>query len=553
MLGVALIGILVGVSWLSRRSTPAVAEQRVSRISTFPGAHRESSFSPDGNRIAFINDADGVPQVWVKTLAGGDPVQITHGKQPASRPRWSPKGDQILYALLSPPNTPQGYPSGDLWLVSPQGGTLQRLITDGLNPSWAWDGAQLVFERGADLWMANADGTGQKRIENLPPMDYFLAHRRPAMAPDGTIAFFQTEPAVPWGDLWVIPSTGGTPRRVTSDAAWSGGLAWTPDSRFIVFSSERGGTMTLWKVPVAGGKPEPIPGTGEDSDPEISRDGRNLIYTNTRTTYSIVLTDPATGQSMDIYSSPTRKAAAYFSPHGDTIAFTEMTEMGLQVFTIRSDGTNRTWITRETETRNVIPHWSPDGATIYYYRIWPTPSFRKIPVQGGQSVEIGPGWTWATHNGARVDPENKRIIYSTLDRNTASETRIRDIETGKETPFTRALLHPRWSSDGRFVAGRDSFGNITICPTDGSPCRPLTMGWAPKWLHGDSRIYFDREGTMRTLLEIWSISRNGRDERKLADLKDFAGFVDYSPTGQILWVRTRSLSSELWSSTLPVD
>jgi hypothetical protein len=75
-------------------------------------------------------------------------------------------------------------------------------------------------------------------------------------------------------------------------------------------------------------------------------------------------------------------------------------------------------------------------------------------------------------------------------------------------------------------------------------------GWAPRWLFGDSRIYFDRNGTMG-LLEVWSISRDGRDERKLADLVDFSDFVDYSPTGQILWVRHRSTSSELWLSTLP--
>ena len=538
--------------WPRRTNVPAQPELPPFRISTFPGAHREASFSPDSNRIAFIRDVDGVPQVWVKSLAGGEPLQITFG-QPASRPRWSPKGDQILYVLLAASNTPQGYPSGDLWLVSPEGGAPRKLITDGVNPNWSWDGKQLVFERGADLWMANADGLGQRRIENLPPTDILLAQRLPALSPDGTlIAFFQNESWAPWGDIWVIPSQGGVARRLTRDASWFGGLTWTPDGRFIVFSSERAGSLTLWRVPVTSGKPESVfPSIGEDRDPEISRDGRKLIYTNTHTTYTVILTDPTTGRSEEIYSSPTRKVAAYFSPQGETIAFTEMTEAGLQLFTMRADGTNRTQITRETKTQSVIPHWSRNDSSLYYYQISPTPSFRKIPAQGGKSVEIGPGWTWGTHNGAQVDPEEKRIIYSKLDRNAAVQTTILDIQTGVETPFTIALRHPRWSSDGRFVAGRDSFGNITICPTDGSKCWPLTTnGWAPRWLFGDSRIYFDREGPIRTILQVWSISRDGRNERKMADLGDFSDFVDYSSNGQIVWVRTRSTSSELWLSTL---
>ncbi len=551
LLFVALIGGLAAW-WPRRANVPAQPKLPPFRISTFPGAHREASFSPDGKRIAFIRDVDGVPQVWVKSLAGGEPLQITFG-QPASRPRWSPKGDQILYVLLAASNTPQGYASGDLWLVSPEGGAPRKLIIDGVNPNWSWDGKQLVFERGADLWMANDDGLGQRRIENLPPTDILLAQRLPALSPDGTlIAFFQNESWAPWGDIWVIPSQGGVARRLTWDASWFGGLTWTPDGRFIVFSSERAGSLTLWRVPVTSGKPESVfPSIGEDRDPEISRDGRKLIYTNTHTTYTVILTDPTTGRSEEIYSSPTRKVAAYFSPQGETIAFTEMTEAGLQLFTMRADGTNRTQITRETKTQSVIPHWSRNDSSLYYYQISPTPSFRKIPAQGGKSVEIGPGWTWGTHNGAQVDSEEKRIIYSKLDRNAAVQTTILDIQTGVETPFTIALRHPRWSSDGRFVAGRDSFGNITICPTDGSKCWPLTAnGWAPRWLFGDSRIYFDREGPIRTILQVWSISRDGRNERKMADLGDFSDFVDYSSNGQIVWIRTRSTSSELWLSTL---
>ncbi|HET9786764.1 MAG TPA: protein kinase, partial [Pyrinomonadaceae bacterium] len=88
-----LIGLIVsGVYyfWTRRvreaalsKSPIAASQQRL--ISTFPGSHTDASFSPDGRRIAFISDVSGVPQVWVKILAEGDPVQVTFDKDPASR------------------------------------------------------------------------------------------------------------------------------------------------------------------------------------------------------------------------------------------------------------------------------------------------------------------------------------------------------------------------------------------------------------------------------------------------------------------------------------
>jgi eukaryotic-like serine/threonine-protein kinase len=545
----------LGFWWQSRKESPAEALQQ-SRISLFPGAHREASFSPDGNSIAFINDADGVPQVWVKSLTGGEPRPITRVKEGASRPRWSPKGDQILYTRVLPA---EGlFPTGDLWLVSPDRGETRKLIGDARNASWSGDGESLVFERGADLWMANADGSAPRRIENLPPLDLAVFDRRPALSPDGTlIAFFQNDEASPSGDIWVIPSSGGgVARRLTRDFSLGGGPTWTPDGRFIVFSSARRGSLTLWKVSIDGGTPQPVLGSsaGEDTDPEISPDGQKLIYTSSSRTHTLVLTD-STGKDMNVYESGTLKGGGAISPRGDMVAFFDLTENGLQLFTIGTDGKNLMRITRGKNTQNVVPFWSADSSFLYYFQMPPKASFRKIPAQGGESIEIGPGWTWTTHNGAQVDPEGKRIIYSKLDRGVAAQTMIRDIRTGAETPapFTLALRHPRWSADGKFVVGRDAFGNITICAVDGGLCRALTRGWTPNWSMGDSRIFFDREGA-QGVNEVWSITRDGRGERKVADLEDFSpgNFIDYSKTGQIVWVRSTTRSSELWLSTLPL-
>jgi serine/threonine protein kinase/Tol biopolymer transport system component len=552
LLGTSFLAGL-GFWWQSHRGVPAAALKQT-RISLFPGAHREASFSPDGSHIAFINDVDGVQQVWVKNLTGGEPRQITRIKEGVSRPRWSPKGNWILYTRVLPA---EGlYPTGELWLVSPEGGEPRKLIGDARNGCWSGDGESLVFERGADLWMANADGSGPRRIENLPPLDLVGIDRRPALSPDGTlIAFFQHDEAGPWGDIWVIPSRRGVARRLTWDYSLGGGPAWTPDGRFVVFSSARRGSLTLWKVSVDRGTPEPLMGlsAGDDTDPEISPDGQKLIYTRSSTTHALVLTD-SSGKDTNLFESGTLKGGGAISPRGDTIAFMDATESGIQLFTIGTDGKKLMQITRGADTQSLFPFWSADSSSLYYFQIPPNASFRKIPAQGGESVEIGPGWTWNTHNGAQVDPQGKRIIYSKLDRGRAVQTMIRDIQTGMEAPapFTLALRHPRWSSDGKFVVGRD-FDNITICPMDGGSCSPLTKGWTPNWSRGDSRIFFDREGPLG-INEVRSITPDGRDEKKVADLENFSSgnFIDYSPAGQIVWVRSTTRSSELWLSSFPL-
>ena len=48
--------------------------------------------------MAFVSDAGGTPQVWIKQIGKGEPVQITFGDTPAARPRWSAQGDRIVYS-----------------------------------------------------------------------------------------------------------------------------------------------------------------------------------------------------------------------------------------------------------------------------------------------------------------------------------------------------------------------------------------------------------------------------------------------------------------------
>ncbi|HET6892887.1 MAG TPA: protein kinase, partial [Pyrinomonadaceae bacterium] len=379
--------------WQWMKPTRSFIDTQQRLVSTFRGSHKSATFSPDGSRIAFISDATGVPQVWITNLSDGTLRQITFGEERAARPRWSPPGDEIAYVRET------GSGAG-IWLVKPEGGDPRKIIEGGRNPSWSWDGKRLVFERGYDVWTANADGSNQTSVDGLPRTDLLLADRNPAFSPDGSmIAFFQKDKG-PIGDIWVIPTQGGQARRLTFDSNFGGTPIWTPDGESIIFSSLRGGSRTLWRIAASGGQPEPLLiSAGEDTEPDISRDGRQLIYTNTRNNFLLQLTDPVTGQTKTLTESRVDLVDPSFSPTGDKILFFNVANDGdTHIFQINSDGSGLTQLTRTKGTRNIHPQWAADGTAIYFYQSLPALSFRKLRIGDERSTELVAGWEWGTQN-----------------------------------------------------------------------------------------------------------------------------------------------------------
>jgi dipeptidyl aminopeptidase/acylaminoacyl peptidase len=57
----------------------------------------QPAWSPDGKQLAFVRVAEGKPQIFLLSFAGGEPMQLTKFKYGASQPRWSPNGRQLLF------------------------------------------------------------------------------------------------------------------------------------------------------------------------------------------------------------------------------------------------------------------------------------------------------------------------------------------------------------------------------------------------------------------------------------------------------------------------
>jgi len=529
--------------FLAQRRDPGPV--RFELLSTFPGSHRDPTLSPDGAFVAFVrDDAKDVPQIWVKDLAGGDPRQITSLERPAHRPRWSAKNDRIVF-----------HSAGRLWAIPPLGGTPRPLV-EGANPALSADGARLVFERDDEIWTAGADGQDARPLAGAP-RTFFRVDRSPAFSPDGRqVVYFHPESG-PAGDLWLIDAEGGVPRRLTHDVAPGGWPVFTPDGRSIIHASRRSGGMTLWRQPVSGGAPAPVTtGSGEDTQPDVSADGRHLVYVNARNAFSVAWFDPGSGERRVLVENRTGLALAELSADGAWAAYFAPAAGSEHIFAVPVDGGEPRQLTFGSGEENIAPTWSHDGAWLFYFRVRPEPSFRRVPAAGGESETVVDGWRWGERYRAAVDPTGSRIAVTVWERQRHKETRLHERATGHEIVLPIPLGGPTWSRDGQGLAGVHD-GRLLVCSKDGAGCRPVAerVVFYPRW-SGDGRfLYFLRlvQPVRPLVRELWRVTRDGRREERLAELDGYSSLrfgYGVSPAGAVVWTRFQPGRQELWIAEL---
>ena len=561
-IAVVVVGVVAG-TWYLRRMERPLRATNLRLLSTFPGSHQWPTFSPDGSMIAFVSDADGSPQIWVKNLAGGDPIRITSGNLNPSHPSWSPRNDQIVFQSGEGGSEPQG-----LWTVAPLGGPTRRVTELAFAPSFSADGSKLAYHRdGKGVFVCNADGTGEKLLENAFAAGQCSSDDGPVFSPDGKLlAMF---PAVlGTGDLRLVPVAGGPPAALTTDDCAGGHPAWSPDGPSIIFSSARKGSRNLWRIVHAGEPPEPITtGAGDDDQPAVSRDGSKLVYTNVRNTYALMALDVATGQSRQILEQRTPILLPIFSPKGDWVAFfsTDLArhQEGTRVFLVASDGTRLQRVTSGTSEVEIVPGWSADGQSVYFLYMGTGSAavgLQKV-VLGGSSTELWVAVKETEHGelGAiDLSPDGRRIAFGCQWKDKPRAAYVRDLATGSMTKLPVPLGNPQWSHDGRFLIG-NVYGaplKIFICPPTGEPCTDWGTGPAlmPFWSQDDSEVFVTDAGWLGGNYRLVAVRRDGSSDRPVAALPGSVFLTGFphgvSSNGMVAWVQLRPGRSELWMADL---
>ncbi len=413
---------------------------------------------------------------------------------------------------------------------------------------------QVVFSYAGDLYTVSADGGMARKLTSDPGYEIF-----PRFSPDGKwIAF--TGQYDGNTEVFVIPSQGGEPRRLTYTATLGRDdisdrmgpnnivMAWTPDSQHIIYRSRKRTFNAfigqLFQVPVDGGLSEELPlSTGGfcSFSPDGSKLAFNRVFREFRTwkyykggmADDVWVYDFETRESQRLFENPSQDIFPMW--HENKIYFASNRDRIMNLF-VYDLATNQTRKLTHYEDYDIKFPSLGDGRIIYenggFLHIFDlrTETSRKIAIQ------LADDFNWArdeikdaTENigSSTLSPDGNRLLLSARG----------DIYTVPATSgITRNLTQssyahdraPAWSPDGKWIAFLSDLNGeyeIYIQKQDGSePRQQLTTGadtykfnisWSPdskKILWNDKKLrlqYIDiatREVTLVDQSEIWEFT-----------------------------------------------
>lgn len=208
------------------------------------GVH-SPAWRPDGRAVAFVSSRRGNPGIFLADVESGRVKRlVTRGRTGRGDPAFSGDGTLIAYT--------RSFRGSDILVARADGSTPRVLFRDGREnsePTWAPGGRQIAFVRNTRVAVVSVRS---RRTRLLSPADEWA--RSPAWAPNGrSIAFVRTPVNSDRGRLAVMRPNGSGLRNLAPHLQDVVDLAWSPDSRWLVFTRRVSPDSELFRLRLSDG------------------------------------------------------------------------------------------------------------------------------------------------------------------------------------------------------------------------------------------------------------------------------------------------------------
>jgi serine/threonine protein kinase len=401
------VALLIGLAaaflfWRAKpHSTPSV---QFTQITAFSDGALAPAISPDGRFLAYLRSPNGAlglsaqrsAQVYIQMLPNGQPKAITNDTRAKNWPIFSPDSSRIAYTT-----TDQKFVWGS-WQVPVLGGDSSPMLRNASGLSWI-DDQRILYSKITDareLHMGIATATESRTDERmiyLPPGMSSMAHRSFVSPDKRSLLVVEMDTTGAWLPCRWLPFDGTSPGKPVGPLnAQCTAASWSPDGKWMYFSSSASGAFHIWRQEFPDGTPEQLTfGPTEEEGVSVAPDGKS-IYTAAGTRVSTIW---------------------LHTPQGET--------------QLTSDG------------YALLPAFSPDEKSVYYLvrgpskRSYISAELWRVGVDSAQAERVLPGVRMSSFD---LSPDGTQLVYTTPEEDPQPGIWIAPLD--RRTP-PRQLTHDR--------------------------------------------------------------------------------------------------------------
>ena len=547
---IVVAGVWLAADWLGGRPLQITVSSST-HVTTDPGLEFQPAISPDGDEVAYVEGPIENPRIVVRSARELGRGESRPGAEVSGLhwfPGWTPDGVSLRFRSCER----RVLVDCDWKEVGSRGGAVRSVSVPAGSERHAWsrDGTRVAYVTGDSIFAYSTDDgeTTLLGVQVVFPDPHSLVwspDERWIAYVNGN-SFWRTGANVSTAAIWILDARGGEPIPVTDEEHMNVSPQWLPDSRHLLFVSDRDGSRGIYVAEIGPDGPKgsarSVLPSSDSHSISISADGRRLAHSK----FTAV---------QNIWSIPIPESG--FVSITDAVPVTEGNQV-VELHDLSSDGR---WIAFDSDIRGEFdiyrqsltggaqemvadiagrafdPDWSPDGTEIALYA-WEsegaggTTAILVVPAGGGtpERVTRSPG----LHTAPDWSPDGLAIAFSSYG-SSGSEPRNVWIVTrdGPGLPWADPVQltdfgcgHSRWAPDGESLvcwAGKGRLARVSRAGDVLMRYDPSAVG-----LHRYTNFKFSPDGSRVYVIAteedgsrgVWWMPARGGDATKVVAFDD---------------------------------